>query len=215
MKLFPRIQEFATDNFYCPLIAFPNKRSEKITIDMGWKKYAPIEIWCFPLQYKNIVLRKILGFLLDLHVTAWLPGKFKEIELKEIQEFSGDYQENPDIPWIVREAEFLNWRYLENPVMDFKCFELFNGDSLLGYCILRFEDGVAILYDFYFSRNIRVCLRKIVEFCRERQIRKVCMKGIKLKLWKMGFLRLASKASLIGFRLPDKEYVLNLSESDW
>lgn len=48
-------------------------------------------------------------------------------------------------PWLglVKNSRYLNWRYMQHPRHDYHCFGIFNRDNILGYCVLRFDQGTA------------------------------------------------------------------------
>ena len=48
-KMFPRLQGSVMKRIGYPLIAFPNKRSERITIELGWERFSSIENWVCPV----------------------------------------------------------------------------------------------------------------------------------------------------------------------
>lgn len=50
--------------------------------------------------------------------------------------------------WCPHSAEFLNWRYLSNPLSSYGALALLQGDDLVGYGVLRTEGRRALLMEF-------------------------------------------------------------------
>ena len=213
--LYPPIQDFGMRLFTCPLIAFPNKRSEKITLDSGWDIHAPIETWAYPLSMKADAAVSVLNPLLQLYQLCWYPFRSTSITLNEVDRFEANPQQNDRIPWSFKRAEVLNWRFARNPMIRFRLFEFLENGTHIGYCVLRAEKGKFLIYDFYVSRRFRRCLGKIIAFCRREKADKLIMKGINLSLWRYGFLKLPVSTNMLTYRLPPKRLTLTMGDSDW
>ncbi len=50
--------------------------------------------------------------------------------------------------WCPHNADFLNWRYVNHPVEDYRAYALLEGNQLIAYSIVRFDNEVATLAEF-------------------------------------------------------------------
>jgi hypothetical protein len=222
-RMFPRIQGSAMQCVEGPLIAFPNKRSEEITVRLGWKRTALIRNWYFPIgsgwasgNPVGRLLLKVLGGLCRLHACLWLwSGRVDAIRLQAVKSFEQDFSGSMHGPWVGRSPDFLHWRFLDDPVRQFQFFELRQGDDVIGSCVLDEEEDSTVIYDFFAEKHSRSCLRQVVRHCRRKGMNWLVFRGVGLKLLRFGFIRWLSKTSLISHRLPERSWVLTLADSDW
>lgn len=50
--------------------------------------------------------------------------------------------------WFPRDVEFLNWRYCDHPVREYRTLGVLRGDALLAYCVLGLDGRRATLMEF-------------------------------------------------------------------
>jgi hypothetical protein len=221
-QMFPRIQRFAMNIIEGPLIAFPNRRSEKITIKLGWQSSAPIQRWYLPIgldwpSVKGLIsfVFKIVKILCKIYTSLWLIGSVDKIKLISIEKFEHDFNKMRKQLWVGRSAQFLNWRFIDNPIRQYVPFEFHMNDDVVGYCVLSEERSAAVIYDFFASQHVRCCLGNIVRYCRSKGLNHLIFRGIGFRLWSFGFVKWFSKTNLISYNLPRKSWMLTLCDSDW
>ena len=220
--LFPKIKKIEMDVVDTPKIAFPNKRSEKITLQFGWQILAPLETWYFPIAWAGTSLNKtnqflsaIVKFLAKIYASFLLIGDFKNLTIKPIDKFRHDFNKMGNHKCIKCSADYLNWRFINNPTRDYIPLEFYENEDVIGYCVLSLEGSTAMIYDFFTSHHKRSCLRKLIEYCREKNVSSLIFRGVGLKLWRLGFIKLLSNIDIISYNVPHKHWLLTLSDSDW
>lgn len=221
-KLFPEFKRFAMSHFNDPLIAFPNKRSEKVTIDIGWKHVAPINTWFFPMLRNKLIKKRLpkfliilFGFIEIIYEFLFFGKKSGHITLKEVQSFNSDFSQSISGSRPGHSSDYLNWRYANNPTQKFKLFEYYFAGEPIGYTILKIDKNSAIIYDFFTENKQKQCFREIIDYCKEKNYEKLLLKSIGLNFWKYGFMKFSSDISLISYNLPSDKWFLMIGDSDW
>jgi len=59
------------------------------------------------------------------------------------EEFDRFDHENQPRLGLVKNARYLNWRYMQHPRHDYRCLGLFTGEQLKGYCVVRLDQDTA------------------------------------------------------------------------
>jgi len=115
-KMFPRLQGSVMKRIGHPLIAFPNKRSERITIELGWERFGAIENWVrpvgspwFPRKGPRDLLLCGLWYLLRIYSFLW-PGGRKEVNLRTVGRYERRFDQLRHPRRVGRSPEHLNWR---------------------------------------------------------------------------------------------------------
>jgi hypothetical protein len=149
-----RLNERAAADAGCPLtVTFPNARSYPIFVGrLGWIDLPRLRVWARPLRLSGVV-RYALGRPgqrggLRAPDAAKRSGGGLEVrpverfgpELDELGRRAGASYGNH----FVRDASYLNWRYLESP-RDYRCFGAFRGEELVGVAVVghTFKHGVS------------------------------------------------------------------------
>ncbi len=212
-KLFPRLKKFAMDRTGGPLIAFPNERAQKVTKDMGWRLVGPIDTWFFPISFTgrasgiaNTASRAYAHLLL---------GRDRHVDLKNVSRYDHNYTVAGTSARIGHSASYLNWRFIDHPVQTYSCFEFLEDGESIGYCVLELEDSSVTICDFFATKHTRPCLRKVVEHCRAREVRRLECKCVGLNFWKYGFFKITPKTFLLCHDLPEAKWIAMLGDSDW
>lgn len=223
-KLFPKMQRFAMNLIEGPSIAFPAARSRKVMVDFGWRVFAPLESWYFPIALggsptKSVIryLSLLLKILCTIYASFWLTRNSHTVKMRPVVKFEHDFTKtrNKNQLGMARPPSILNWRFINNPIQKYLAFEFYENDNILGYCVLKMQVNSVKIIDFFASRCRRSCLRKLVDYCRVMGISKLIFWGVGLRLWRFGFIRLFSVTSLVQYNLPKKPWVLTLGDSDW
>ena len=221
-KLFPEFKRFAMSHLNDSLIAFPNKRSEKVTIDIGWEHVAPINTWFFPMLKNKCRKKKLPSMILPLcglveflYNYLFLGKKSDRIIFKEVQNFDSDFSQLLTKHRPGHSSVYLNWRYANNPTQKFRLFEYHFEGKITGYAVLKTEKKSTVIYDFFVEKKEKQCFRKIIDFCSENNFEKLIVKSSCLNFWKYGFIRFPSDISLISYNLPSDKWLLMIGDSDW
>jgi len=221
-EIYPEFMKFAMSHFNDSLIAFPNKRSEKVTIDIGWEPVAPINTWFFPMLKNKCRKKRLPEFILllcrlieFLYNYLFFGKKSDHITLNEVQSFNSDFSLLITKLRPGHSSAYLNWRYANNPTQKFRLFEYNFEGHTIGYAVLKTEKKSAVIYDLFVEKEERQCFRKIIDFCKDSDFEKLVIKSIGLKFWKYGFIKFSSGISLISYNLPSDKWLLMIGDSDW
>ncbi len=117
------------------------------------------------------------GFLLDLWSSLRYPMTApRQIDVREVDSFDASADELWDrmkdyySVWVVRDRTFLNWRYVDIPRVDNRIFVAREGDKLLGYTVVNFQDRTkraGVIQDFQFLRERKDAGRALLRNCIE------------------------------------------------
>jgi hypothetical protein len=205
---------------------FPNEFSER-TMKEEVDTVLPIEIWQFPVSVGRVIAGKAYGFLFSLadalsrlYTFLWLGRSPKSLEMKPINRFERDFELDPRLLHGVRSADYLNWRFIDNPNPEWSAFEFFDRERSIGYCVYAEVRGVAKIFDLVVSQNYRKCLRALVNHCFNSRITHIEFEGVGLELGKYGFLRRRSGRKLVlsdtwgGLKVPQGHWFVTLADKD-
>lgn len=220
-KISKKLLQYGRDMICEPAIAFPNKFSESIMIRLGWKPFAPLKTWFFPVtidggytQHSFKFMSSAVGMLSRNYTRLFLPDRFPDIRIRMLGE--GEmFADSMGSFSCGRSAAFLNWRFRKNPCKDYAAMEFLQSDQSIGYCVMAIEKNSATIFDYCAQKHKRTCLRRIVDFCRERAIPYLFFRGVGLQLWHLGFMKLSSTTDVICRSLDERSFTLMLRDSDW
>ena len=221
--VFRDLLRFSCDLISEPKIGFPNKLSEKGLMKADWSVLAPTERWYFPVMSSPFSQKSKLRSALQAvcqgfaraYARIWLPSSDGPVTMRPVDTFQHDFKQLTPSPAGARTAAFLNWRFMRSPMREYVGFEFCRNQTPLGYCVLHIEQKAAIIYDFCTSNLERHCLRKIFDYCVDNGVARLFYQGHGLKLWKFGFVKLTPKNRILHIDLPERPWVIRLSDSDW
>ena len=119
-------------------IAFPNARSRRALQGIEWRDLPSMRIWARPLDVVSALRRRATGGLRpraeQTHAAAGDAPRVEPLSR---------FDPRAEVVWkrsaagrqIVRDAEFLNWRYVDTP-REYRCFGAYDGATLLGFTVL-------------------------------------------------------------------------------
>jgi hypothetical protein len=129
----------------------------EIQLRLGWQQIAPLEIAQLLIRPEHVLRGKLpkpaamaagLGLRASTAMRGLLRGK-SEVCVKPVERFG----ERHDTLWqtvsptvacgVVRDAAYLNWKYVDQPGQRFERFEMFDGDRLIGIAVLSIRDPEA------------------------------------------------------------------------
>jgi GNAT superfamily N-acetyltransferase len=125
-------------------LTFPNAASHRIFVgDLGWRDLPPRRLWARPLR-AGAVIRYLAG---RQSAGGGLRPPAAEAELRRGLTIGplDRFGEATDELWrravrggdnqFVRDATFLNWRYVESP-RDYRRFAAYDGDDIVGFAVM-------------------------------------------------------------------------------
>jgi NAD(P)-dependent dehydrogenase (short-subunit alcohol dehydrogenase family) len=149
-----RLMVQAHDDFPFALSLGQTAEMREIQLRLGWKQVAPLQTARLLLRPENVLKGKLptpvawaagLGVRASAAVRDALRDRTR-IEVREITRFNSDH----DALWdraardvgcaVVRDASYLNWKYVDQPGQEFVRLELREGDSLTAVGVLMFRD---------------------------------------------------------------------------
>jgi predicted N-acetyltransferase YhbS len=134
-------------------VTFPNAKSYPIFVGrLGWIDLPRLRLWARPLRVAGVV-RYVLGRAGEhggLRAPSADTRRLHGLEVRALERFG------PDLDALgrqaassygnhfARDAEYLNWRYLDSP-RDYRCFGAYRDDALAGVAIVghTFKHGVS------------------------------------------------------------------------
>jgi len=205
-----------------PRIGLPNDSSEVFGPKFGWYVLGPYESWQFPVCIGRLFEGKPLAFIAPLanafsriYAACWLPGDPRNLEMRRVTRFNRDFVLDSAAIHGERSADYLNWRFMDNPVARYFAYEFFDDDESVGYCVYTPVGSSAILSDFVLIRHRRSCLRLFVEHCREKAFARIKFVGTGLQLSKLGFVHRRSKRKCTACKLPKGRWIITPCDSDY
>jgi len=221
--VYSQLREFSRLTRDYPIIGFPNKRSRLITKTYPGdvRIYYPIDEWLFPITAERFVGKESHGYtnsltdrFLKSYSVAWLGRLPKTVRMEPLKRFQKDYALNTDAIFGFRSAEYLNWRFIDNPVRSFFATEFFEGSRSLGYCVYNFEGSFVKIYDLVLNSRTRACLRLLVEHLRQNLISHIVFKSVGFNMRKYGFIRTGSPGDLDTLNTPRGKWMITLADKD-
>jgi len=166
------------------LVAFPNKIAEKVQIRAGFQKIGGIKLYIKPLKGAYL-LKKIknghfflfLAPLVDLILRCRDLGNktysdtYTAEEVSEIDhKFDQLWEEAKGQFSFVgkRDAEYLQWRYLENPYKKFYFFVIKEKrtNKICGYLVYEIRDNIVFISDLFWNGQQEVFISLFCHFTK-------------------------------------------------
>lgn len=220
--LYPRLLKTAMMALDAPMLGFPNKRGEISHLRSGWSILAPELRYYFPVEIGVRFSQTSIGFLAPLlnllskgYASIWLGRKKTDLHMEAAEKFEKDFFPESTCLRGLRTAEFLNWRFIDNPMTKCYVHRYFEEGESIGYSAYSLDGSSAEVLDFFTIGRARSCLRLFVDHCREKELTHILFRGIGIKFGKFGFVRRPSGTNYIGHRFPRGPYMITLGDSDW
>jgi len=220
--LYSHILEFSLATVDAPRFAFPNRLSEPIVLRYGYEVLCPVRRWFFPAAFgerlrsgRFAASAKLANLCSRLYARVWLGPDNSSVEMKPVTRFETDYERRTDRFHGVRTAAFLNWRFIDNPMTKYLCFEFINRGQPTGYCVMKDTGSSVEVFDLCTDQSRRACLRKVVEYCRSRGMSHVLYPLAGPTLWSVGFVPKGATCNLLVYKTPPGRWLLTFADSDW
>jgi hypothetical protein len=126
----------------------------EICLRLGWKQVAPLQVAQLVVHPENVLKGKLPAPAawaagLGLRTSAVVRDRMQErvtLSVREVSRFDARHDElwrecSESIPCaVVRDASYLNWKYVDQPGQEFIRLELFQGDTLRGVAIWTWRE---------------------------------------------------------------------------
>ncbi len=206
-------------------IGVPNEFSEVFAAGQNWRVLGQYERRCFPAAVGELWAGKALGRIAPLlnglagiYRTVFLSGDHQDVAMQPVTRFQRDFVAGSGVIHGVRTANYLNWRFINNPFGRYQAFEFVRNGECLGYCVftqLEFSGSRSlVLSDFMTASHRRGCMRLLVDYARQRSLALVVYRGMGLNLGKLGFVRRGPGHDCVASDVPDGEWIANLCDID-
>lgn len=219
---YSKLLKYSMNEIGIPIIGFPTKRAEIIELRCGFQILSSEYRWVFPAaiggSLTNAPLHLVAPFanlLSRIYASIWLGRRSSSLEMRGVEKFERDFPIESDRWRGLRTAEFLNWRFVDNPMKRYHVYEFFHCGESIGYSVYALDGSCAEVFDFVASRNTRNCLRLFVDHCRGEKITHLLFRGVGIEFGRYGFIRRTSSTNYIGHQLPRGPYMITLGDSDW
>lgn len=111
-----------------------------------------------------------------------------------------------------RTADYLNWRYLDNPLAPGVVITVEDGKELLGYAVVSVREDVAVLVDFFsFQRSavVNALLAAVVDIARQDRVQTLSAPVLETHPWiplleKWGFRSRETSSFVVSTRAGEK-----------
>ncbi len=219
--LYDQLIRYSSAKLATPIYTFPNKTAERIELRNGWEIIAPLNSWYFPIRIGLLLCHtrfRVLAPLLNLISRLYAFGRLNQqshFELRRVIEFDDDFCIRASGPFIERTGKFLNWRFINNPISEFVCHEIYISGELVGYFVYTVKGAAAVIYDFVALKDRRACIIKILEYLQAQNVSHLVFRCVGMDLGKYGFIRRRSNANIIVHNLKNASPVFTLGDSDW
>jgi hypothetical protein len=207
-----------------PVLAFPNELARKTPLKTGFKLCSRIDIWTFPLDPIFAVMKRNNTFLKlfsrifhRCYKLIFLNGNSRKIAMEPVVRFDKHFEDSESRIRKHIRAEFLNWRFVDNPLRSYVCYHFLLDNAPIGYCVFTIEGMSIELFDFVAENFEKACFRALAHFCWEKGQTHIVYPGAGLHLQKLGFIKRSGyrRFVLLRGRLPLNSGIIKLRDSDW
>ena len=176
-----------------------NTANKKNNFVIGFSNETSHHMFVKKLGFKSLGLMKEMILELPIKISKNNSITCKKISIFE-KEFSEFYDKHKNIikkAMIPRTEEYLNWRFIKNPEVNYHCYKLLKNDKLLGYFVLKnYQDEKCHIIDFLLEDNSTtydVMISNTIDFCKQNNLQKIT-------LWTNGLSSFYSYIIKMGFK---------------
>jgi hypothetical protein len=222
--LYTKLRQFANPRLGGYRLSFPNRPIIRISKRFGDRIFDRCYKWSFPLAMKESVDRNrvsliasIVDILLKVYVFSWLGRIRSDLHMKHVNRFEKDIDIDPQLLHGIRSADYLNWRFADNPMYDYFSYEFIENGECIGYCVYARVRASVEIYDFVVPRRQRECLRLLADQCRSNGSARLRFRGIGLRLAKYGFIRRRDFTNNCNASsdVPEGDWLLTMADRDY
>ncbi len=151
-------KEVSNKDYVC---SFGYSNESGVQVDLNADGYGYYVVGKFEKLYKPIVRHKETKFL------AKQVNSFQNLDLSSIKYFQ-----------ILKDQDYLNWRYLQKPNNDYKVYEVNSNDNLIGYIVLRIRNSNCYVYDIISTNMDTKTLKAILDLVENIALSQGCRVAI-------------------------------------
>lgn len=222
-KQYKKILRYSMEKISNPMYTFPNSIAERAELKCGWQVLSEVQRWIFPINIgdkanmtrKYKVLRNLINYICKIYARFTFGFTQNHIILKPVSKFNKIYDHFNNVFFGERTMEYLNWRFCQNPLKNYHCFEFYENEKMIGYCVISIKGNSASIFDFNVENYEKRCLEKIVDFCRDSNIAALVYDNVQCNLDSFGFLRMKTNSKVLVYRFPYQTVKMNYADSDW
>jgi len=180
-----------------------------------WEVLGSYQRWRFPVAIGNRLAGSALAFfapllngLSQIYKVAFLPLVPQNLKMKRITRFGRNFELDIKAWHGVRSMDYLNWRFIDHPMGQYRAYEFFDDGESVGYCVLTRKAAHGVLSDFVTTRHSRGCLRLLVDHCWSEGIAQLGIRATGLSLGKLGFIRRPTNHDCTAVGLPEGHWII-------
>jgi hypothetical protein len=223
MGLFDEMQKQAWQIIKEPVLAFPNEYALNSCVRLGFRKAAAMDNWISPIRTYLILKNRyrVLSYLIDIilnpYVRLLFRGDKENIQMIPVKSFTSDYADTKKMLRKRISSSFLNWRFVEHPSKDYKCFEFFKDGQAVGYCVYKLDKHSVDIFDMVSSSYEKDCFRRLFIHCSEKGYSHITFPCVGRNLWKFGFFKRPGNRYVLtrNLTINFQDGYITLSDSDW
>ena len=192
---------------------FPNPDTVRRIDTMGWKSKGIVTTWIKPVMFS---------------------GKRKLENIKKITEFAEEQDDmaesliEEDRVMLLRDRDYLNWRYAHHPAYDYVSFVFRKNGKILGFAVVRMTNPkgrrMAVVLELWGKKRsvVKALAKNMAGFASRENIRWMVMQDNRLSAMRgvgMGFIPVPAcvlpKKQVLVVRGRSKRFPEQVTESRW
>jgi hypothetical protein len=216
--IYKKLSAYTKETINSATLAFPNKRSIGISRVVGRRIVAPFTMWRYPISFsaksngRKGLASSAADTLLRAYAYLFLGRTSSDLTMKPIERFDRDFEVDTSSIHGVRTADFLNWRFVDNPMYEYSIHGFFEGGEMIGYCAYLVKDDTAEIFDLLSPRRRRQCFGLLLEHCRKEGLRTAKLRGVGLDLRKYGFIPRSTRKNFVVNDVPEGSWMVTLCD---
>jgi predicted acetyltransferase len=177
---------------------YEDSKDKKYSFVIGFANQNSYSIFIKKFQFKKI--KTMVETILNLSNKHKFEKEHKIVEVKLFDKtFTQFYNNNIQLKKKIcapRTSKFLNWRYIDKPTKEYRCYKVVNKEEILiGYFILKKYENKCQIVDFVLNDEQKIynsVLNKTIEFAKKNKLSKI-------SLWVNGNKKFSRYLQSIGF----------------
>ncbi len=201
--------------------AFPNANAVAGHQKAGWQKIGRLQRWVkvlksehiFKKLIKNKFLSRLTGAIVDFILLLfskekWISGTgYETVEIQVCDEKFDQLWRSESSHYgilAVRDAKYLNWRYLQSPKKNKTILAIKQSEKILGYAVLEIEENFGAIVDIFSKKDetvIAVLVAQSLKYFHRNNVATVSYCALEKDFY-------LSQLSRFGFQMRENSSVL-------